>query len=289
VDVQLNYEEFPVFIPFGDDHLCAIVCTPKAADATDVGAVLLTGGNYTRTHRNRMWVRAARALAENGVPSIRLDYHGIGDSTGTAHFELEVPFDADAVCAAEFLQRATGIEHLALVATCFGGRGAMAAAAQLPHAVSATVFPVPLVVPKQTKSLRYRARLKTRLRQFKLTSALLDRPSVSRTRTKIAARRDDSADEVSPRFKRDLVSFSQRGSVRFVFGEHSPDLPGLRRCLAEIDPRLTADQKARITLDLIAGTDLQRFQSLSDQEIVVQKTVESVAETARQLALRQAG
>jgi pimeloyl-ACP methyl ester carboxylesterase len=284
VDVELNYEEFPVFIPFGDDHLCAIVCTPKVVNGIDVGAVLLTGGNYTRTHRNRMWVKTARALAAQGIPSIRLDYHGIGDSTGTAHFELEVPFDEDAVCAAEFLQRATGVSRVALAATCFGGRGAMAAAAQLQNAVSATIFPVPLVVPKETKSLRLRARVKTRLRQFKLTSALLERPSVTRTRTRIAARRDDSADQVSPRFKRDLLDFSQRGTVRFVFGEDSPDLPGLRRCLAEIDPRLTEDQRERVKLDLVLGTDLQRFQSLSDQEIVVQRTVESVAETARSLA-----
>ena len=165
----------------------------------------------------------------------------------------------------------------------------MAAAAQLPHAVAATIFPVPLVVPKETKALRFRARVKMRLRQFKVTSALLERPSVARTRTKIAARRDDSSDQVSPRFKRDLLDFSQRGAVRFVFGEYSPDLPGLRRCLAEIDSQMTADQKARLTLDLIAGTDLQRFQSLSDQDIVVQRTVESVAETARRLALQRAG
>ena len=285
----MNYEEFPVFIPFGTDHLCAIVCAPTSANDVDLGAVLLTGGNYTRTHRNRMWVKAARALAAEGIPSIRLDYHGIGDSTGTAHFELEVPFDADAVCAAEFLQKATGVQYLALAATCFGGRGAMAAAAQLPDAVSATIFPVPLVVPKETKSLRFRARVKTRLRQFKVTSALLERPSVTRTRSRIAARRDDSADQVSPRFKHDLLTFSRRGTVRFVFGEDSPDLPGLRRCLAEIDDRLTDQQKTRITLDLVLGTDLQRFQSLSDQEIVVERTVDSVAETARTLALQRTG
>jgi hypothetical protein len=287
VDVQLNYEEFPVFIPFGDDHLCAIVCAPKVANGIDVGAVLLTGGNYTRTHRNRMWVKTARALAAEGIPSIRLDYHGIGDSTGSALFELEVPFDADAVCAAEFLQKSTGVTHLALAATCFGGRGAMAAAAQLPNAISATIFPVPLVVPNDTKSVRLRQRVKTQLRQFRVTSALLERPSVTRTRTKIVAKRDDSADQVSPRFKRDLLSFSQRGTVRFVFGEFSPDLPGLRRCLSEIDHQLTAVQKSRITLDLVTGTDLQRFQSLPDQDIVIERTVASVAESVRFLELQR--
>jgi pimeloyl-ACP methyl ester carboxylesterase len=287
VDVELNYEEFPVFIPFGDDHLCAIVCTPKVVNGIDVGAVLLTGGNYTRTHRNRMWVKTARALAAQGIPSIRLDYHGIGDSTGTAHFELEVPFDEDAVCAAKFLQRATGVGHLALAATCFGGRGAMAAAAQLPDAVSATIFPVPLVVPKDTKSVRFRSRVKTQLRQFRLTSAILERPSITKTRSRIVSRRDDSVDEVSPRFMRDLLAFSERGTVRFVYGETSPDLVGLHRCLAEIDNRLTPDQRDRIILDIVTGTDLQRFQSLSDQEIVVKRTLASVGETARTLAFQR--
>jgi pimeloyl-ACP methyl ester carboxylesterase len=284
VDVELSYEEFPAFIPFGEDRLCAIVCAPSGRDESDVGAVLLTGGNYTRSHRNRMWVRTARALATKGIPSIRLDYHGIGDSTGTAHFDLEVPFDADAIQAAHFLQRATGVKSLGLAATCFGGRGAMAAAAQLPDAVSVTIFPVPLVTPKIGTSVRLRSKVKRRLKQFALTASILEAPSIARTRERIVARRDGSADEVSPRFSRDLIAFSQRGHVRFIYGEQSPALVDLRRCLAELDGRLTAEQRARISVDLVPGTDLARFQSLSDQNIVVQGTVAALEETARSLA-----
>ncbi len=280
----MSYEEFPVFIPFGEEQLCAVVCVPVAGAARDVGAVLLTGGNYTRSHRNRMWVRTARALAATGIPSIRLDYHGIGDSTGTAHFDLKVPFDADAICAARFLQRATGVKTLSRAATCFGGRGAIAAAAQLPDAASVTIFPVPLVIPRPRTSVRFRSKVKRRLKQFRATSAILERPSVARARSRIVAHRDDSSDIVSPRFKRDLITFSQRGGVRFVFGEHSPDLVGLRRCLAEIDGPLTWEQRARITVELVPGTDLHRFQSLADQDIVVERTVAAMDETARSQA-----
>src|SRR5688500_18185877 len=118
------WREFPVFLPMGEERLCAVITAPAdGAPAHDLGAVLLTGGNYTRTHRNRMWVRTARALAEKGFASIRVDYHGVGDSTGTAHFDMEIPFDKDALAAAAFLKRATGVQKLAVVATCFGEIG----------------------------------------------------------------------------------------------------------------------------------------------------------------------
>src|ERR1041385_8933292 len=129
MDAVMSYEEYPVFVPMGSEHLCAVVCVP-AAGLEDVGVILLTGGNCTRIHRNRMWVRAARRLAASGFPSVRLDYRGVGDSTGVARFDMETPFDADAIAAGEFLRRATGVSRLMTVATCFGGRSAIAAAAR---------------------------------------------------------------------------------------------------------------------------------------------------------------
>ncbi len=273
----MSYEEFPVFVPMGEERLCSVITAPTG-DGRDLGAVLLTGGNYTRIHRNRMWVRAARAVADLGVPSIRVDYHGIGDSTGTATFNMEAPFDDDAIAAADFLQRATGVTRLAVVATCFGGRSAMAAAARHPDVVSVTIFPVPLLIPAGQGPVPLRTRVKHVIRRSRLGEALLDRPAIQRARTAAAYRREKPAQIVSPRFKKDLTSFVRRGAVRFVYGGQEDSTEELERCLAEVEPRLSPEERARITVDVVPDVELHRFQRFVEQDIVVDRAVRSVAD-----------
>ena len=272
----MSYEEFPVFIPHGEDHLFGIVCAPAGASESDMGVVLLTGGNYTRSHRNRMWVKAARALAGAGVPSIRVDYHGIGDSTGRARFEMEDPFDDDALAAADFLVAATGVSELTFLATCFGGRTAMAAGARHPRARTVTIFPVPLLIPRDRSHVPLRTKVKLRLRKWEWGKQFVSRPGVRRARKAAAARRTVPATVVSPRFKRDMASFLQRGEVRFIYGERSPALIDLRRLLAEIEPRLSGEQRDRIAVTVLPDCEPENFRTLEDQDLVVTQTVASV-------------
>lgn len=268
-----GWREFPVFLPMEGERLCAVVCAPEEG-GHDLGVVLLTGGNYTRTHRNRMWVRTARTLAERGFASIRVDYHGVGDSTGVAHFDMEVPFDRDALAAAAFLKRATGVRALAVVATCFGGRSAMAAAAQEPDAIGISVAPMPLRVPRSRGPVPLRSRVRLWLKRFALGTKLLQHPAVRRLRGKAAAKRERVPEQISPRFKRDVVEVLRRGAaVKFLYGELTEGLDELHQCLAEIDPHLTPEQRARIEVDLAEGTSLLRFQTLADQDIVVERAV----------------
>jgi pimeloyl-ACP methyl ester carboxylesterase len=275
MDAMSGYEEFGVFVSLGDDRLCGVVCAP-VGEMHDLGVVLLTGGNYTRSHRNRMWVRAARELASHGVPSIRFDYHGVGDSTGTATLQLEAPFDADAVAAGDFLRRATGVEQLAVVATCFGGRTAMAAAARDPHVVSATIFPVPLMIPDGSRRPGIRSFGRRSLRRWRWGRWLLKKPVVRHLRGQRDRHGSPKALTVSPRFKQDLGLFLRRGQVRFVYGELTDYLPGLRRCLDEVRPRFP-EGAWTVDVQIIPGTDLHRFQTLKDQDLVVEATVASVA------------
>jgi pimeloyl-ACP methyl ester carboxylesterase len=281
--VVLSYEEFPVFIPMDQERLCGIVCSPRG-EARDLGVVLLTGGNYTRTHRNGMWVRAARELAVRGFASIRLDYHGVGESTGEASFDLEIPFDDDVIAAGEFLRRAAGVDQLILVATCFGGRTAMAAAARYEAADAVTIFPVDLKVDGDegagtpaTKGRSMRSRVGRVIRGRTLGRKLLRRPTARRLRASNAAKRDRGA-RISPAFKRQLTTYLQRSGTRIwmMYGDQTESLPDMERCLAELDPRLTPEQRARIHLDITQGTEMHRFQSLRDQDIVVERAVWSV-------------
>jgi alpha/beta superfamily hydrolase len=273
--VTRAYDEYPVFVAAGGERLAGVICAPTG-ELEDLGVVLLTGANYTRTHRNRMWVRAARELAERGICSIRSDYHGVGDSTGSVVIELEVPLDADANGAADLLRAATGVSRLAFVATCFGGRTAMAAAAQREDVVSVTVFPLPILVPAATPTRAPLRRLiRQRIKGSELGARLLRNPRVKRARTQVAQRRDAPALVVSPRFRRDTGLAAARGEVRFVVGETTKELPETERLIEELRAELAPDAHARIHLEVVPGTDIHRFQTFADQDVVVSRTVEA--------------
>jgi alpha/beta superfamily hydrolase len=273
--VTRGHEEFPVFVPAGDERLAAVLCAP-AGDLEDLGVVLFTGGNYTRTHRNRMWVRAARELAGRGVPSLRFDYRGVGDSTGSLVLELESPLVDDANGAADLLRRATGVTRLAFVATCFGGRTAMAAAAHREDVTSITAFPLPVLIPADAPtSAPLRRRVRQRIKQSELGARMLRTPKVKRLRTEVASRRTAPGLVVSPRFRRDTGLAASTAEVRFVMGETTKELPEVRRLVEELRGHVGPEEIARIRVEVVPGTDIHRFQTFADQDVVVAHTVEA--------------
>jgi pimeloyl-ACP methyl ester carboxylesterase len=208
----------------------------------------------------------------------------VGESTGEATFDLEIPFDDDVIAAGEFLRRAAGVERLILVATCFGGRTAMATAARYDAVDAVTVFPVDLKVgpdegvdTSTAHGRSVRSRVGRWMRGRALGRRLLRRPTARRIRASSAAKRDRGA-RLSPAFKRQLTTYLQRPEARIwmVYGDLTESLPDMRRCLAELEPRLTPEQRARIYLDITPGTEMHRFQSIRDQDIVVERAVWSV-------------
>ena len=282
------YDEFPVFVPAGGERLAGVICAP-VGELEDLGVVLFTGGNYTRGHRNRMWVRAARELAERGVPSIRFDYHGVGDSTGDLVVDLESPLEEDANGVADVLRRATGVTRLAFVATCFGGRTAMAASARRRDVVSETLFPLPILVPATAPSRApLRRRIRQRIKRSELGANLLRAPSVKRARTQVAQRREAPTLVVSPGFRRDTALTAARTDVRFVMGETTKERPEVERLLQELCRDLRPEDHARIVLEVVPGTDIHRFQTFADQEVVISRTVEAAMRALGRTAARAA-
>lgn len=282
------YDEYPVFVPAGGERLAGVICAP-AGELEDLGVVLFTGGNYTRAHRNRMWVRAARQLAERGVPSIRFDYHGVGDSTGRLVVDLETPLEDDANGVADLLRRATGVTRLAFVATCFGGRTAMAASARRADVVSATLFPLPVLVPATAPTRApLRRRIRQRIKRSELGAKLLRTPSVKRARTQVAQRRETAATVVSAGFRRDTALTAARAEVRFVMGETTRELPEVERLLRELRRDLPTVDRARIVLEVVPGTDIHRFQTFADQEVVISRTVDAAMRALGRDATRAA-
>ncbi len=121
------------------------ILTMPAVPVGDVGVILLGGGACTpSTGRNRFSVRLARRLAEVGIPVLRFDYHGVGESTGrVVRFSLNRPFTTDLLAAARVLER-HGVHRLICVGRCFGARTALSTIRRLPELAGLAFISMPL-------------------------------------------------------------------------------------------------------------------------------------------------
>jgi hypothetical protein len=137
---RANMTEHPVFIPYGDEHMSAVLTVPEAGEPRGLVLLMPGGGGAPRSHRWAMWTRAARELAERGIASVRMDWNGVGDSTGRTWFSFhELPVE-QAVHAARFAMDAIGVRVLGAAGNCGGARTALKAAPSLPELRSAVLM-----------------------------------------------------------------------------------------------------------------------------------------------------
>lgn len=129
-----DLNEHPIFVPFGGDHIAAIVTAPDGPPRALV--LLLPGLGAPRSHKYGLWARAARSLAERGIASVRMDYPGIGDSTGQLGADLRSAGLDEAVAVARMAREALGVDVVGAVGNCLGARIALGLAGRLDGCVS---------------------------------------------------------------------------------------------------------------------------------------------------------
>lgn len=117
--------ELPITFRCKDDDLVGIVhradpllsCDNVARRPSKLGVVIVVGGPQYRAGSHRQFLLLARALAAAGIPSLRFDYRGAGDSGGAyAGFEHCGPDIAAAIDA--LLSRQPDVERVALWGLC---------------------------------------------------------------------------------------------------------------------------------------------------------------------------
>jgi pimeloyl-ACP methyl ester carboxylesterase len=116
----------------GDETILSVITRPTVAPR-GVGVIFLNGGHGgSSSGKNRIYTRMAADLADRGFHSIRLEWHGIGDSTGAVdEYIMDEPFLDECFAAAQML-RDEGVERIAIYGECFGARTAVVAAERLP-------------------------------------------------------------------------------------------------------------------------------------------------------------
>jgi pimeloyl-ACP methyl ester carboxylesterase len=117
------------YVRAGGEDLLAVVTEPTAP-ARGAGVAVVCGGRFGNTSgRNGVGRRLAWALAAEGFHALRLDYHGVGDSTGSIEeFVLHEPF-VDDLAAALGTLRDQPVDRIGALGDCFGARTVLAACA----------------------------------------------------------------------------------------------------------------------------------------------------------------
>lgn len=117
------WREQPLLLECEGEKLLAVLCQPAQASC-DIGVVIVVGGPQYRAGSHRQFVQLARALGASGIPALRFDARGMGDSTGERRPFTDLT--ADITAAIEGLRRAcTPVTRVVLCGLCDGASAAL--------------------------------------------------------------------------------------------------------------------------------------------------------------------
>jgi len=257
--------EFPVFVPFESEYVSATIAVPDEAPRGLV--LLLTGTGAPRSHRFQLWTRVARALGERGLASVRLDYLGIGDSTGSTR---EVALQGTthirtAQAIARFSLEVLGCDRMAVAGNCSGATTALSVAADMPECTGAVCILTRVLNPSPVNRIVINAR-RSKVAAFVRSNPLLDRLAEP-----FRGRKGKPSSGVAEPFGRAL----SRSRLLFLYSEVDTDaynekaMAYLKQMLAELPEK----DRARFDLRILPVGPLSGFESLEVQRSVIETTV----------------
>jgi alpha-beta hydrolase superfamily lysophospholipase len=233
VPVGRGVRESPLEVEHDAQQLAGILTEPAEADQAGICAVFLNSGAIRRIGPGRMYVSLARRWAERGVPSLRLDLAGIGDSEGDAARLADVaefyepPFAGQISAALDTLTARLASRSFLLLGLCSGGYWAFEVALSDERvAAVAAVNPGALIWSPLLLDDRMLQPLAQSLRRARSPKELLriTRVIAARLRARLARRLGgDRLDRALDRLR------ARRTSVLLLFAEAEPQLWELER------------------------------------------------------------
>ncbi len=144
----MTIRRIPITFPIADVPAVGVVhhSADGNADAAIgvIGVVIVVGGPQTRVGSHRAFVHLADALAARGMPTLRFDTRGMGDSHGA--FPGFENLEKDIAAAVSALQKsAPKVQKVVLWGLCDAASAILISEAALPTSVQATVLVNPWV------------------------------------------------------------------------------------------------------------------------------------------------
>jgi exosortase A-associated hydrolase 1 len=118
----MSYQEKVVSFTCVGARLFGIISTPHKMGKR--GVLFVVGGPQYRAGSHRQFTLLARQLASQGIPAMRFDYRGMGDSEGAPRDFTQVDDDIRAALDC-FLQQSPEVEEVTLWGLCDGASAAM--------------------------------------------------------------------------------------------------------------------------------------------------------------------
>jgi pimeloyl-ACP methyl ester carboxylesterase len=191
---------------------------------------------------------------------LRLDYPGVGHSSGDPHiFDLEPPPAWPMEAACRFLLDETPVRRLILAGSCFGARIALSVAAEMDRVVSVAMVAPPILFRGPSRARRW---LWSAGRV--LGPLLPDRATEDLTRQRFHENAPTER-RVSPSFAAAIGPVLARCPVYFLCGTDDVEWEELRFALDELD--LPED---RYELEVVPGI-LHAFRSVEVQDLTIDR------------------
>ena len=129
---DMNSREIPLRFLCGNARLYAIVHQP--AQTSSCGILVVTGRPALRAGRHRLFVLLARTWTEAGIPVMRFDFRGTGDSEGEMGTIDDTSEDiASAIDA--FASNVPGLQNVVLWGLCGGAADSILYASRDPRVI----------------------------------------------------------------------------------------------------------------------------------------------------------
>jgi uncharacterized protein len=135
-------------------RLFGIVSKPAVPSTTGLAVILLSPGIKSRVAPHRLYNKIADSIVDLGLPVLRFDFSGLGDSEGTSTEVLLADlyggiqlgrYVDDTRAAVAWVRAQLGVERCLLVGLCGGGiTGVLAAARDAEHIAGIVAFGLPV-------------------------------------------------------------------------------------------------------------------------------------------------
>lgn len=298
-DVERARAEQPVIVPAPGAHLVGIY-TPPAVSSPDLPCVIWF--TIPRSHRNRMWVEAARRLATRGFPSFRFDYHGVGDSGGeSAKVDPNRPYRDDALAVLRHLRATMGHQRFVLFGSCFDARTALSAFDGEADAIDGIVFMAAPVMELDDMVRAHADRkgwshLLGALRRPSNWHALRDpgrwrymRTVLGRVARKSTGHGNGAGPKGGPPLSQGFVEHFQhlvhsRARALFLYGREDREYVSFRRAEQGLWPKLSPEARERLAIELWDGKVHDGTLEMTTQRRIVARVVEWIGTHGAPLA-----